>query len=137
MRDVLLDTGPLIAALDRSDQWHLACVDAWPDLVDRCVTTEAVVTEASHLVQRGGASAGLPLEFLLAARIPILGLELHLHRQAARLMTHYADLSMDYADATLVVLAQALQIATAFTTDRKGFAVYRAAHNREFDIVPM
>ena len=125
-----------MAALDRSDQWHRACVDAWPRLVDHCITTEAVVTEASHLVLRGGASAGLPLEFLLAAHIPILGLEVDLHRQAAFLMPRYADLPMDYADATLVVLVQALQVGTVFTTDRKGFAVYRGARNRQFDVVP-
>ncbi|MFQ6046240.1 MAG: hypothetical protein ACE5PT_07765, partial [Gemmatimonadales bacterium] len=69
------DTGPLVAALDRSDQWHERCTDVWPELIERCLTTEAVLTEASHLVERGGAPAALPLEFLLAAGIPILGLE--------------------------------------------------------------
>ncbi len=69
-RDVLLDTGPLVAVLDARDQWHARCLAVWPELVHRCVTTEAVVTEACHLVLRGGAPANLPLDFLLAADIP-------------------------------------------------------------------
>ena len=122
--------------LDRSDQWHGRCVEAWSALVDRCLTTEAVLTEASHLVGRGGAAAALPLEFLLAARIPVLGLEVELHRHAAVLMRRYADLPMDYADASLVVLGQTLGIDSVFTTDRRGFSVYRRVRDRGFEMLP-
>ena len=135
-RNVLLDTGPIVAALDGSDQWHVGCVDAWRIVANRCVTTEAVVTEACHLVQRGGSSAALPLEFLLAAQIPILALDTPLHRYAARLMARYADTPMDYADASLVALADALQLDTVFTTDRRGFTVYRRSSGTGFEILP-
>lgn len=135
-RDVLLDTGPIVATLDRSDQWHAPCAAAWEAVLDRCVTTEAVVTEACHLVQRGGASAALPLEFLLAAEIPILGLEPGLHRHAARLMNRYADVPMDYADAALVALSEALDLHTVMTTDRRGFVAYRRAGGTGFDLLP-
>ena len=136
-RDVLLDTGPIVAALDGNDQWHASCRDTWQHIADRCITTEAVVTEACHLVHRGGASASLPLEFLLAARIPILGLELALHRHAARLMVRYKSLPMDYADAGLVALADALRLEIIFTTDRRGFGVYRKATGTGFELVPV
>jgi predicted nucleic acid-binding protein len=133
---VLLDTGPIVATLDAGDQWHERCVDLWDAVLDRCLTTEAVVTEACHLVGRGGAAAALPLEFLLAADIPILGLELGLQRHAARLMTRYAQLPMDYADAGLVTLADALNVATVFTTDRRGFSTYRRARRGPFELLP-
>jgi hypothetical protein len=135
-RDILLDTGPLVAALDSADQWHVPCVGVWPEVVNRCLTTEAVLTEASHLVGRGGAAAWLPLEFLLAAHIPILGLEIDLQRQAALLMRRYEAVPMDYADAGLVALGQALGIDSVFTTDRKGFSTYRRAHGRWFCLLP-
>jgi predicted nucleic acid-binding protein len=43
---------------------------------------------------------------------------------------------MDYADATLVVLAEELDTNLVFTNDRRGFAVYRIKGRRRFDIVP-
>ena len=57
-RDVVLDTGPIVAAFDPRDQWHASAVAAWPELIDRCVTTEAVVVEASHLILRGRGNSG-------------------------------------------------------------------------------
>ena len=135
-RDVLLDTGPIVATLDRTDQWHARCAAALETVLDRCVTTEAVVTEACHLLQRGGAAAALPLEFLLAAQIPILGLEPGLHRHAARLMDRYADVPMDYADATLVALSDALDLSTVITTDRRGFGAYRKSRGKSFELLP-
>jgi uncharacterized protein len=135
-RDLLLDTGPIVATLDAGDQWHDPCVEIWETVLDRCLTTEAVVAEACHLVGRGGGSAVVPLEFLLAAQIPIVGLDTNLHRHMARLMARYADVPMDYADAGLVALAEALDLSAVVTTDRRGFAAYRRAGRRRFDILP-
>ncbi len=135
MRDVVLDTGPLVAVLDRRDQWHARCALVWPEVIHRCVTTEAVVTEASHLAARAAGEAARPLEFLLAAGIPIVPLDPAAHRQAAHLMRRYAGTPMDYADATLVVVADALGVAAVFTTDRRGFAAYRGARGTGLDLL--
>jgi predicted nucleic acid-binding protein len=70
-RDILMDTGPLVAVLDAADARHRECLEQWNELGDRCLTTEAVLTEATHLLARGGADANIPLGFLLAAGIPI------------------------------------------------------------------
>lgn len=135
-RTVLLDTGPLVAVLDVRDQWHVRCAAVWPELISRCVTSEAVVTEACHLVHRGGGPAHAPLDFLLHAAIPILGLEPAAHRRAAALMVQYEAVPMDYADAALVALAEALDATTVFTTDRRGFSAYRLPRGKRFVLVP-
>jgi uncharacterized protein len=135
VRDVLLDTGPLVAVLDSADQWHATCADAWYEVVQRCITTEACVTEASQLVGRAGA-ASLPLEMVLAAGVPVVSLERPGHEQAVRLMRRYATLPMDYADATLVVVADALRLHTVFTMDRKGFRTYRRGDGSAFRMLP-
>lgn len=132
---MLLDTGPLVAVLDAADQWHRQCVDLWASVADRCLTTEAIVTEASHLVGRAGATS-LPLDLLLAARIPVVSLERAGHEHAVRLMQRHRDVPMDYADATLVVVADALRIDTVFTMDRRGFRTYRRAAGTGFEILP-
>ena len=134
-RDILLDTGPLVAVLDSADQGHRDCVELWYELADRCLTTEAVVTEATHLVGRAGP-ASLPLELLLAARIPVVALEHAGHEHAVRLMRRYAELPMDYADASLIVVADALQLETVFTLDRKGFETYRRGNKSTFLVLP-
>jgi hypothetical protein len=134
---VLLDTGPLVAVLDRDDPWHDACVERMAACLARCLTSEAVVCEACHLVGRGGGRGELPLEALLAAGIPILGLEPPGHRQAAALMARYRNLPMDYADASLVVLADALDIPTVFTLDRRGFGAYRRLKGSALVLVPL
>jgi predicted nucleic acid-binding protein len=51
-------------------------------------------------------------------------------------MARYASLPMDYADAALVAVADALGISTVFTLDRKGFATYRGAGGKRFSVVP-
>jgi predicted nucleic acid-binding protein len=134
-RDILLDTGPLVAVIDAADQWHERCASLWMEVAERCVTTEAVVAEASDLVGRAGAPS-LPLELLVAARIPVVTLERAGHEHAVRLMRRYGDLPMDYADATLVVAGDALRLETVFTMDRKGFRAYRLGTGAGFTLIP-
>ena len=121
---VLLDTSPLVAALARNDARHARGLDLLTRHIGACVTTEAVVTEATHLVGRGRVEAWVVLDALLAAGVPIHGLDAHQHRAAAYLMRQYADTGMDYADATLMVLAEALAITRVLTFDLRGFSVF-------------
>lgn len=99
------------------------------------MTTEAVVTEACHLMVRTGGPASVPVELLLSVEVPILPLEISLHYRAARLMRDYAAFPMDYADASLVSLAEALGISRVFTTDRRGFKTYRLPGSKPFEVV--
>ncbi|MEO8622940.1 MAG: hypothetical protein ABI625_17840 [bacterium] len=94
------------------------------------------MTEACHMVARGGARAAIVIDFLVAAEIPVLGLELPALREASRLMDRYSDVPMDFADASLVVLGHALSISTAFTIDRRGFQAYRTARGSAFQLHP-
>jgi predicted nucleic acid-binding protein len=135
-RDVLLDAGPLIALLNRRDQWHAACAEAWPALAPRCVTTDAVVAEACHVLGARAGERALPLEMLIAQDVPIAALHAPAHRVCAVLMRRYADTPMDYADATLVALGDALGVRRVFTMDRKGFRVYRGARGLPFELLP-
>ena len=135
-RDVLLDTGPIVATLDASDQWHRECAEAVISLIERCVTTEAVVTEACYLVGRGRVRAAIVLDFLLDAEVPILSLDRPALRHAARLMDRYQEVPMDFADAALVTLADGLGIQDVLTIDRRGFRTYRLASGKATRLHP-
>lgn len=56
--------------------------------------------------------------------------------RAVDLMEQYRNVPMDFADATLVVLGEELELHGVFTLDRRGFGVYRLHGRRPFQIVP-
>ena len=128
---VLVDTGPLVALLDPSDAARPAC-RVCLEALERSdlVTTEAVVTEAAYLLDFSIQSQAALLELLASGRPRVEALSPRDRLRAAELLGKYADLPMDYADATLVVLAERLRARRVFTLDRKDFAVYRVGRRR-------
>lgn len=133
---VLVDTGPLVALFDPSDRARAACRATLATL-ERAdlVTTEAVVTEASFLLDFS-VDAQVALQTLLAAGRPrVVAMGPDDRARIATLTRKYRDLPMDYADSTLVALAERLGTTTVFTLDRRDFAVYRAGR-KSFDMWP-
>ena len=121
---VLLDTGPLVAYLNRADRHHAWAVERWNALFDPLWTCEAVLSEAVLLLQCEGASAE-PILRLLERRIVRLDFTLNDHRaDVCRLLRKYADRPMSTADACLVRMAELIDGCQVFTTDRD-FLVYR------------
>ena len=55
--------------------------------------------------------------------------------ESVALMERYVDTPMDYADATLVLLAEGLGVADVVTLDRRGFAAYRTRQGKSFCLV--
>ena len=135
--ELLLDTGALVSLLDRSQKGHPACARFFADWDRPVVSTEAVLTEATHLLGgvRGGRQACLDF-FLSGAALLVPATKASL-RRARELVGQYADLPMDHADATLVVLAEELGTNLVFTTDRRDFGVYRIKGRRRFEVRPV
>ncbi len=134
--ELLLDTGALVSLLDRSQRHHELCARVFAQWERPIVSTEAVLTEATHLLggMRGGRQACV--DFFLAGGALLVPATKTSLRRARDLLKQYADLPMDYADATLVVLAEELGTNLVFTTDRRDFAVYRIDGKRRFDVLP-
>jgi len=123
----MLDAAPIIGLLDRRDQWHTDARAVDHALLHRCLTTEPVVVEAAYALGRRRDDPARVLEFLIGLDIPIVALHRPMHEECIRLMHRYANVPMDYADATLVAIAQRLGIRQIFTFDRRGFGQYRPA----------
>lgn len=62
---LLLDTGALVSLLDRSQRLHEACVEVFEAWTDAVVSTEAVLTEATHLMGRKPGGREACAEFFL------------------------------------------------------------------------
>lgn len=116
----ILDTGPLVALLNRRDAYHAWTVAALERIELPLWTCEAVLTEASHLTGAGSAI----LKLLADGKLRI-GLVLEDQAEAlAILLDRYAP-HMDLADACVVRMSELTRQSRVFTLDRKDFAIYR------------
>jgi len=121
---VLLDTGPLVAYLNRNDRHHAWATERWHALFDPLWTCEAVLSEAVFLLQSDGSNAE-PILRLVERRIIRLDFVMNDHRaDVFRLLRKHADRPMSAADACLVRMAELVDSCQVFTTD-KDFLVYR------------
>jgi uncharacterized protein len=133
VRTALLDTGPLVAYLDAKDRAHGEAAAALGSFPGQLATTGAVVTEAMHLVSGVPGGPALLAAFVAASAMQVHDFAQPLPlREAAARMEQYADTPMDYADATLVLLAERLSVLDVFTLDRRGFSTYRTRDGKAF-----
>src|SRR5438105_718876 len=102
----LIDTGAILALLDRTDRWHGICVDAFQQLRLPLVTSEAVLTELFHLVGDNRPEMEAAWKFLRSGAFALAAIENRELPQIHTLMSCYWDRPMDFADATLVHLAK-------------------------------
>jgi len=133
---VLIDTGPLVALFDPSDGEHERSKHVLAQLRQhRRVTSLAVVTEAAYLLAFSSRAQCALLSFVAAGGVDLAEFGAAEVSRCAALMQRYEGLPMDFADATLVVLAEQLHTVSVFTFDRRDFGVYRAGR-RAFRMVP-
>ncbi len=136
MRSWLLDTGPLVAYLNAKDPAHAAVVACLDRFTGDLFTTSAVITETMHFVAPSPAGPRLLAEFVAASRLTVFDLtQPATLSKAADLMEKYSDLPMDFADATLVLLAEQLKVVEVLSLDRRGFAVFRTRDRKPFQLV--
>ncbi len=132
MKPILVDTGVLVALLDRSERYHAACVRALRNAQGPLVSCEAVVAEAAYLLRGvSGASAAV----LANVTRGLIRLPFRLEENAGRvsaLMQKYKRVPMDLADACLVCLAEDQGAGRILTLD-SDFHVYRWAETKPFE----
>ena len=117
MTRVIVDTGPLVAYVNRRDRWHRWVADQMAALHPPLVTCEAVLTEACFLIQRAG---GRPADLVRKIAQGSLEIGIDLQEDASgiqSLMQRYADTPMSLADACLVRLSERISDCRLFTLD--------------------
>lgn len=131
---IIADTGFWVALFDPRDNHHQAVRGFVPKINEPLITTLPVVTEVCYLLQRR-CSQAKAVAFLNEQRAGLFSLfvisEGHLLRMA-QLMSQYADLPMDLADASLVLLAEELGHGRILSTDRRDFHTYRWKNHEPF-----
>ena len=136
MRTWLIDTGPLIAYISRTDPMHTRVAARVDDFAGQLATTSAVVTEVMYFLSGVPTGPVSFAELLLASGMRVAESTQPSHvLAAAELMGKYADTPMDFADATLVLLAEELGVMHILTLDRRGFSTYRTRRGKAFRLV--
>jgi predicted nucleic acid-binding protein len=131
-----MDTGPWVALIDRSEGKHNQCVEWFRQFEGDIFSSEAVLTEVLYLLNSSSKAQSAAFDFVLNGAITIVASDLESLRKAKKLMVKYGDIPMDYADATLVCLADDLSIPHVVTFDVRGFGIYRLSLKRPFIILP-
>lgn len=134
MNAVLLDTGVIVALLDRSERHHSRCVDVLGELTGTLVTCEAVIAEAFYLLR---AIRGAPEAVVANVATSVFQTPVRLADQAVsveKLLKKYVDMPMDLADVCLVDLADRVGTGRILTLDQD-FDVYRWRARRKFDLL--
>lgn len=122
---ILGDTGALVAVFDPKDPDFTGCHAVLNGLDQPLYTTDAVLRDAFHLLAPGSTGAAELMRFVAERYVALIGLEHADHLRAFELMEQYADRPMDYADASVVVVAERLETLQVFTLDTGDFATYQ------------
>jgi predicted nucleic acid-binding protein len=127
----IADTGPIAAWFRRNDPFHALADRFFRGFDGALISTWPVVVEVTHLLLPAAQ-----LQFFAWVRqggVELAAIEPADLEPIERLTAKYRDQPMDFADATLVLLAERTGVADIVTFDRKQFEVYRFRGNRRFN----
>jgi predicted nucleic acid-binding protein len=123
-KSTLVDTGPLVALLSRSDQHQAWARREFGRLTPPLLTCEAVLSEAQFLVNERGGNPRAVLELIPRGVLKVAFDLKHEVERLLELQRTYADVPMSLADACLVRMTELRNHSRVMTTDLD-FRVYR------------
>lgn len=133
---LILDTGPLVALIDRSDPDHDRCREVIDSATEIRIVPVCALVEIEYQLRpwRSGFTG-------LMADVAAGRLHVHLPDQrelsrAASLVEEYADLPFGLVDATVLACVERLAEPKLATLDRRHFTVVRPTHVEHLRLLP-
>ena len=135
---ILVDTGPLFALADRSDQDHQRVTRFFQDTRELLVVPVTVVPEVAHLlnVRLGSGAVRAFTHSLAQGELRVEGITHADFRRIDELLTQYADSRLDLVDSSVIAVAERLDIVQVLTLDWRDFSIVRPRHCPALDILP-
>ena len=135
---LVLDTGPILAALDIDDPHHVPCADLLGASREPLVVAGPTLIEIDDWIRKR-----LPLrawhtfvEDLESGAYRLVNLEPSDVSRAAELEQRYADLDLGFVDAAVIAICERLQEDKVATLDRRHFTAVRPAHCEALTLLP-
>lgn len=134
----MLDTGPLLAALDASDPDHAACASLLLDSSEDLVVPALVLAELDYWChERLGVDVWLAfLEDVLEGAYRVEAPSAADLRRCHALQAEYSDLHLGVVDASVLTVVERLGETEVATLDHRHFSVVRPAHVEALELVP-
>lgn len=135
---LILDTGPLLAAIDASDPDHGTCAALLTDASEDLVVPMLVLAELDYWCARR-LGVGAWLTFLDDVLTGAYRVEAPTHTDLARcreLQDAYADLGLGVVDASVIALAERTGEPKVATLDHRHFGVVRPRHVAALELRP-
>lgn len=131
---IIADTGFWLALADEKDTYHQTANQAFQSYDEPLITTWPVMTETCYLLlDRKGVPAQVQFIRNYSQNFfSVFDLTGEHGEAIAKLMAKYADLPMDLADASLVILAEHLGHGRIFSVDQRDFNAYRWKNTNPF-----
>jgi uncharacterized protein len=135
---IVIDTGPVVAAANRKDDYHERCVQLLQGFPGPLLLPAPLITEIGYMLQsRAGAKAEAGfLRDVADGVYELVQVTAADVKRAADLVEQYADLPLGTADAIVVSVAERFRAVNIATLDRRHFRVVRPSHAAAFTLLP-
>jgi predicted nucleic acid-binding protein len=135
---VLADTGALYALVDRDDAWHDRVVKWWERAREDVLVPVVVLPEIAYLLQRriGPRAEREFVDAVVSGEFTVEPVDPEDIARAAELMAVYSDTPIGFVDASVLAVAERLDVVAVLTTDRRHFSLMRPRHVAALRLVP-
>jgi predicted nucleic acid-binding protein len=133
---LIIDTGPLVAALDATDPDHERCAELLQVTSEPRIVPVCVLVEAEHLLRPWPHAFAALLSDFERGALALLDLPVPWLLRAGELIRNYHDLPLGFVDATVIAAAEMLAEEKIATLDHRHFTVVRPAHTEAFELLP-
>ncbi|GII93559.1 type II toxin-antitoxin system VapC family toxin [Sinosporangium siamense] len=134
---IVLDSGPLVAAINSRDNHHKACASLLPSHPGPLLVPPTVITEVCQLAEsRQGSKAEAAFLQSFGSGLTLVELTAEDLTRMSSLVETYASLPHGAVDASVIAIAERLDIAEVATLDRRHFTVVRPAHMGSLVLLP-
>ena len=135
---LILDTGPLFAAMDRSDADHHRCATLVEGADEPVIVPAPVMVEIDWLAGRRLQPAAFLslLSDIEEGRLSVGELQPADYARARELIDRYQDLPLGFVDATVLAVVERLGETKLATLDRRHFTVVRPRHVPALRLLP-
>lgn len=136
--NVISDTSFLFALISEKEKLHQECVAVAKQINGQITIPVTVLPELAYLLltRRGHH---VMRAFIRELQLPIwkiASLEVDDLIRVSELLEQYHDAELDFADATIVAIAERLNVVTVLTLDQRDFRMIRPSHVDHFTILP-
>jgi predicted nucleic acid-binding protein len=136
---LILDTGPLLAAVDRSDRNHEACAGLLESTSEQLAIPAPILPEVDFwMCESVGFEAFVALlEEINEGIFRVEELTPGDYGRVRELCRDYAQLRIGFVDAAVLAVTERLGEPKLATLDRRPFSVMRPRHVEELELLPL